>query len=140
MENKPISMLEASRLCSYSQEYLSLLARQGKLQSKKIGKRWFTTEEAVSEYLKEKRPGEKIADYRKELLAPKKVKFNYSWLIFGVSLLFITVFLFIYQNMESKISQLEIKTAQMEYPQKNMVYPFNLPGYADFFSPEKLEF
>ena len=46
-----ISMLEASRLCAYSQEYLSLLARRGKLFSKKFGRNWYTTREAVDDYL-----------------------------------------------------------------------------------------
>src|SRR3989344_2806305 len=47
-----ISMLEASKLCAYSQEYLSLLARRGKIFSKKIGRNWYTTREAVDDYLK----------------------------------------------------------------------------------------
>jgi len=45
-------MLEASKMCAYSQEYLSLLARKGKLFSKKLGRNWFTTREAVNDYLK----------------------------------------------------------------------------------------
>ena len=45
-------MLEASRLCAYSQEYLSLLARRGKIFSKKIGRNWYTTREAIDNYLK----------------------------------------------------------------------------------------
>lgn len=48
-----ISMQEASELCSYSQEYLSLRARQGKLYSKKIGRNWFTTKRALHDYLKQ---------------------------------------------------------------------------------------
>src|SRR3989338_4728721 len=53
-ENKQfISMMEASKLCSYSQEYLSLLARRGKIFSKKIGRNWYTTREAIDEYLKQ---------------------------------------------------------------------------------------
>ena len=47
-----ISMLEASKLCAYSQEYLSLLARRGKIFSKKIGRNWYTTREAIEDYLK----------------------------------------------------------------------------------------
>src|SRR3989338_2099176 len=45
-------MIEASKLCAYSQEYLSLLARRGKIFSKKIGRNWYTTREAVDNYLK----------------------------------------------------------------------------------------
>ncbi|KKP93506.1 MAG: YadA domain-containing structural protein, partial [Parcubacteria group bacterium GW2011_GWA1_36_12] len=47
-----ISMLEASKLCAYSQEYLSLLARREKIFSKKIGRNWYTTREAIEDYLK----------------------------------------------------------------------------------------
>jgi len=49
--NDYISMFEASKLCSYSQEYLGLLARRGKLEAKKIGRNWFTTEKNLKEYL-----------------------------------------------------------------------------------------
>ncbi|MBI2676831.1 MAG: hypothetical protein HYX21_02715, partial [Candidatus Yanofskybacteria bacterium] len=56
---KYISMLEASRLCSYSQEYLSLLARKKQIFSKKIGRNWCTTAEAVAEYV-EKRAQESL--------------------------------------------------------------------------------
>ena len=46
-----ISMLEASKLCLYSQEYLSLLARRGRIFAKKIGRNWYTTKEALNDYL-----------------------------------------------------------------------------------------
>ena len=54
MKNKNIkfiSLLEANKLCDYSQEYLSLRARQGKLKSRKLGRNWYTTEEWLKEYL-----------------------------------------------------------------------------------------
>jgi hypothetical protein len=50
-EKKYISLQEASRICSYSPEYLRLLARQKKIISKRIGRNWYTTEEAVQEYV-----------------------------------------------------------------------------------------
>ena len=46
-----ISLKEATRYCNYSQEYLSLLARKGKLSAIKINKEWVTTQEAIEEYL-----------------------------------------------------------------------------------------
>jgi len=54
MKNKDkfISLQEATNYCSYSQEYLSLRARQGKLKSSKIGRNWVTKKEWVEEYLK----------------------------------------------------------------------------------------
>ena len=140
MEKNYISLAEMAQMCPYDQEYLSLLARQGKLECKKIGKKWYTTAEAVNEYLEEKRPGEKVADCEEKQLQPKKIKFNYSLLFLGAGCLLIVVSLFIYQSVESKISQLETKTAQIEYSPKNAVYPLNLPGYSDFFAPGKLEF
>lgn len=47
-----ISLAEASKLCPYSQEYLSLMARKGKLESIKLGRNWVTTRKAIREYLK----------------------------------------------------------------------------------------
>ncbi|MCX6760590.1 MAG: hypothetical protein NTZ84_00580 [Candidatus Nealsonbacteria bacterium] len=45
-----ISLREASKNCNYSQEYLSLRARQGKLKSAKFGRNWITTKEWLEEY------------------------------------------------------------------------------------------
>jgi len=46
-----ISLREAQEYCSYSQEYLSLRARQGQLKAIKIGRNWATRKEWVKEYL-----------------------------------------------------------------------------------------
>lgn len=46
-----ISLAEASKLSPYSQEYLSLLARKGKLETIKIGRNWVTTRKAIKEYV-----------------------------------------------------------------------------------------
>ena len=47
IENKReyISLSGAAKLCKYSQDYLSLRARQGKLKAVKKGSRWETTRE-----------------------------------------------------------------------------------------------
>ncbi len=50
--HKYISLQEATQFCNYSQEYLSLRARQRKLKAIKIGRNWVTTKEWVREYLK----------------------------------------------------------------------------------------
>jgi len=39
----------------YGQEYISLLARQGKIDAHKEGRNWFTTKEAVEEYVKNRK-------------------------------------------------------------------------------------
>ncbi|MSR76524.1 MAG: hypothetical protein EXS68_02935, partial [Candidatus Ryanbacteria bacterium] len=46
-----IPVSEASLDTPYSTEYLSLLCRKGKIESKKIGRNWYTTKEAVRKYL-----------------------------------------------------------------------------------------
>ena len=50
-EYKPISNIVEESALPYSQEYLSLLARQGKIDAYKEGRNWLTTEEAVVEYM-----------------------------------------------------------------------------------------
>lgn len=49
--NQPyIRLAEAERFVPYSKDYLSLLARQGKIHAKKIGRDWHTTREAIEQY------------------------------------------------------------------------------------------
>lgn len=64
-----ISLSEAAKLCCYSQEYLSLRARQGKLKSVKTGRNWMTTPEWLKEYLDHYNELKK-----KEFVAPKYEK------------------------------------------------------------------
>ncbi|MCK4355316.1 hypothetical protein KAW43_03180 [Candidatus Parcubacteria bacterium] len=45
-----ISLTEATKYCDYTQEYLSLRARQGKLKAVKFGRNWVTKKEWVQEY------------------------------------------------------------------------------------------
>ena len=46
-----VTLAEVAKTTPYSQEYLSLLARQGKLPAKKFGRNWYTTQEALNGYL-----------------------------------------------------------------------------------------
>lgn len=46
-----ISLKEATKYCDYSLEYLSLLARQGKIPAVKFNRNWMTTREAIESYL-----------------------------------------------------------------------------------------
>ncbi len=48
---KYISLFEAAKLTSYSQEYISLLCRQKKMKGTKIGRNWVTTKEWVEGYI-----------------------------------------------------------------------------------------
>jgi Fic family protein len=56
-EEDLISLLEATKYCDYSQEYLSLLARKGKLQSVKRSRNWLTTKKWVDEYVERQKSG-----------------------------------------------------------------------------------
>lgn len=56
-----ISLNEAAQKTGLSHSHLRLLVRHGDLWGKKIGNFWFTTEEAVREYLaRDIRPGPKL--------------------------------------------------------------------------------
>jgi excisionase family DNA binding protein len=50
-----LSIGQAAELTPYSPEYLSLLARKGKLPAVKIARNWLTTRDAVRAYLKQQR-------------------------------------------------------------------------------------
>ena len=50
---KYISLREATRFCSYSQKYLNLRAKQGRLKAVKLGRNWVTKKEWLEDYLKE---------------------------------------------------------------------------------------
>ena len=48
---KYIPLHEAAKLTDYSQEYISLLCRRGKIKGEKLGRNWFTTKEWISDYV-----------------------------------------------------------------------------------------
>ena len=48
---RPISQIIEESQLPYGQEYVSLLARQGKIDAYKEGRNWLTTEEAIVEYI-----------------------------------------------------------------------------------------
>jgi Fic family protein len=50
-----ISLTEAAEGSPYSQEYLSLLARKGKIEASKIGRNWFIKKEALERYIKSRK-------------------------------------------------------------------------------------
>jgi Fic family protein len=50
-EYKPIQTIVEEEKLPYGQEYLSLLARQGKLDAYKEGRNWYTSKESIQEYL-----------------------------------------------------------------------------------------
>ena len=69
-----ISINKAATYTPYSPEYLSLLARKGKILAVKVSRDWLTTPEAVLTYLEQqeemhKRKLEKIQEVKKQLSA-----------------------------------------------------------------------
>lgn len=50
-----VSLAEASKETPYSQEYLSLLARKGRIEAIKLGRNWFIKKEAVKSYIKSRK-------------------------------------------------------------------------------------
>jgi len=50
-----ITLTEASKHSPYSQEYLSLLARKGRIEAIKIGRNWHTKKENINKYIKNKK-------------------------------------------------------------------------------------
>lgn len=50
-EEKYLPIREVYKETPYSQEYLSLLARRGKIEAVKFGRNWFISKEAVKEYI-----------------------------------------------------------------------------------------
>ena len=57
----PISQLVEEPQMPYGQEYVSLLARQGKIDAYKEGRTWYTTETAVKDYIKKRQRNRVLA-------------------------------------------------------------------------------
>ncbi|MEA3558042.1 MAG: Fic family protein [Candidatus Thermoplasmatota archaeon] len=52
-EDDHIKLAEASRECRYSQEYLSLLARKGRIDAVKFGRIWMISRKVLEDYVRE---------------------------------------------------------------------------------------
>jgi len=67
MTKEYMSLQQATKYCNYSQEYLSLRARQGKLKAIKFGRNWVIKKEWLNEYSLE------IEEYNNNFIKKKKV-------------------------------------------------------------------
>jgi len=56
-----ISLAEATKHCGYSQEYLSKLAKEGRLDAHKKSRNWVTTEAAIKQYIAKHGRGKRSA-------------------------------------------------------------------------------
>ncbi|MFW0838104.1 MAG: helix-turn-helix domain-containing protein, partial [Candidatus Komeilibacteria bacterium] len=68
-----LSLAEASELCNYSQDYLSLRCRQGKLAAQKFGRNWFIRLSDLQAYI-EKNPASAKGNKKGELKTEKLIK------------------------------------------------------------------
>ncbi|MCK4520795.1 hypothetical protein KAT95_02930 [Candidatus Parcubacteria bacterium] len=90
MNEDYISLTEAIRYCDYSQEYLSLRARQGKLKAVKFDRNWVTKKEWLDEYLKtnsRKNNKEKRVIFQKALdkkISLPRLRYALEYIIAGV--------------------------------------------------------
>lgn len=114
MNTEYLSMWDASKLCSYSQEYLSLLSRRGLLKAEKKGHKWLTTIPWLNEYLADKKPDEVIASQRKtaQLFEKKRSKFFGEYWMMAITLTIsfaLIVAVVILSQMSNRISELEAK-------------------------------
>jgi hypothetical protein len=66
-KQKYILLSKIAKEKKYAQEYLSLLARRGDLGSIRIGKRWYTTEQWMNEFIEE------TARRKEEIASPAKI-------------------------------------------------------------------
>ena len=62
-----ITLAEATKHCTYSQEYLSLLARGGELKAQKIGRNWYTQISWLKDYI-ENHPSDLKGNFKGQLL------------------------------------------------------------------------
>lgn len=101
-EPKFISLAEAAKLTNYSQDYISLLCRQGKLRAEKLGRNWVTTKEWVYGYIDNTEgKGESIVPVRvrtapenKEAKSEKKESRRKEKVFYGQSILEAAFFCF----------------------------------------------
>jgi hypothetical protein len=90
-----ISLAAAAKLTNYSQDYISLLCRQGKLKAEKLGRNWVTTKEWVYEYV-DKTEGKGAASVPVKVKGSEKKenggKKSASRPLFGSSVLELAIF------------------------------------------------
>jgi len=92
-EPKFISLAAAAKMTNYSQDYISLLCRQGKLKAQKLGRNWVTTKEWVYEYIdKTEGKGASIVPVKVKQSAQAVVPAEGRRPLFGSSILEMAVF------------------------------------------------
>ncbi|MBU1039131.1 hypothetical protein KKC17_02820, partial [Patescibacteria group bacterium] len=73
-----IPLSEAALLSPYSQEYISLLARKGRIKAWKKGRNWYTTAQAIGEYVQEQTNEAKESYEKKVQYNPNNEEVGFS--------------------------------------------------------------
>jgi len=110
MKTEYLTMWEASKVCSYSQEYLSLLSRRQLLKAVKKENKWLTTTQWLAEYLADKKPDEVIASRKKaaRLLGEKREGVRREYVVIALAAFSVLIVAAaIFSQMSNKISALE---------------------------------
>lgn len=110
-------MSEASKVCPYEQEYLSLLARRGELQAEKKGRNWYTKIEWLNEYIEKKKPNAELIkeEYVKEkekISKKEKSFFRVIWIWLAITTAIIFVGFFVFQKFSSRMDIIEEQSGQ----------------------------
>lgn len=119
MKKEYLSMAEASKMCPYEQDYLSLLARRGELQAQKIGRNWYTKIEWLNEYLRNKKPNAVIIERKKEhehheegINKKERSLFRATWIWLAITTVIVLVGFFIFEKFSNRINAIENSSSQ----------------------------
>jgi hypothetical protein len=150
MDKEYLSMADAARLCSYEQDYLSLLARRGELQAEKKGRNWYTKVEWLNAYLTAKKPNEIItpetisktkekAVLNKAVGAKKKDQKNLVkiWILSATAILAVAFFAF--QYIFQKIAKLEKNSKNNVFVPEEITKVPNENGGYDVYESGKVK-
>lgn len=109
-------MAEASKICPYTQDYLSLLARRGELQAEKNGRNWYTKVHWLNEYLEKKRPNaiiEEEKNEKKERINKKeKSRFRTIWIWLAITTIIVFVGFFVFSRFSVRMNAIEEQANQ----------------------------
>lgn len=128
MKTEYLTMWEASKVCSYSQEYLSLLSRRQLLKAVKKENKWLTTIPWLTEYLADKKPDEVIASQEKatQLFGEKRGDIQRKYWVIAIAAFFVLIIgSVIFSHMSNKISLLEAKNSAMSRAQADALAGFD---------------
>ena len=131
MDKKYLSMAEATKLCSYDQEYLSLLARKGELKADKIGRNWYTTIDWLNEYIKLKKPNElieeSVSDVRENIR-------RQAWYVWALEFLLVVLIVFgIFAYLSNRIKNLEKNKEENQFVPEEIIKVPNDNGNYDVY-------